>query len=81
MDIWIKKVIKIKIYEKLIEKHKIKSSVSEVEIMAAARRTDEMGNAHYQTNIRNSKKDKDSAIPKAETRKKHNEENKISNPR
>ena len=28
-----------------------------------------MGNAHYQTNIRNSKKDKDSAIPKAETRK------------
>jgi len=49
--------------------------------MAAARRTDEMGNAHYQTNIRNSKKDKDSAIPKAETRKKHNEENKISNPR
>lgn len=47
----------------------------------SARRTDEMGNAHYQKNIRNSKSDKDSAIPKAEIRKKHNEENKISNPR
>lgn len=47
----------------------------------AARRTDEMGNAHYQNNIRNSKSKNDTAIPKAEIRKKQNEENNISNPR
>lgn len=49
--------------------------------MAAARRTDEMGNAHFQKNIIKSKNDKDAPIPKAEIRKKHNEENHISNPR